>query len=88
MNLKPGGAERLRKRLASDPNFANQNQDLVVRFEWVRFTILGSLFSTMTPDSYLRRLLMVIGMRTLMTLLQSFPTLLMSHLERSTTILG
>ena len=31
MNLKPGGAERLRKKLASDSNFANQNQSVVDR---------------------------------------------------------
>src|SRR6476620_10519100 len=31
MNLKPGGAERLRKKLASDSNFANQNRSVVDR---------------------------------------------------------
>ena len=72
MNLKPGGAERLRKKLASDSNFVNKKTKLL-SIEWVRFTILGSLFSTTTPDSYLRRLLMVIGMLTLMTLLQIIP---------------
>jgi hypothetical protein len=29
MNLKPGGAERLRKKLASDSNFADQNRPVV-----------------------------------------------------------
>ena len=31
MNLKPGGAERLRKKLASDSNFADQNRPVVDR---------------------------------------------------------
>ena len=75
MNLKPGGAERLRKKLASDSKLWKSKSSLL-SIELVRFMILGSLFSTMTPDSYLRRLLMAIGMRTLMTLVHAFPTLL------------
>ena len=29
MNLKPGGADRLRKKLASDSNFVNKNQAII-----------------------------------------------------------
>ena len=45
MNLKPGGAERLRKKLASDSNFANQNQSVVDRVGTVhdlRFVIFDN----------------------------------------------
>ena len=47
MNLKPGGAERMRKRLASDPNFANANQnqsviDRVGTIHDLRFTIFDN----------------------------------------------
>lgn len=43
--LKPGGAERLRKKLASDANFANQNQAVVDRVGTVhdlRFVIFDN----------------------------------------------
>ena len=36
MQLKPGGAERLRKKMASDPNFANRNQKLVDHLDMLR----------------------------------------------------
>jgi hypothetical protein len=42
MKLKPGGAERLRKKLASDSNFANSEESLMDRVGTVhdlRFTI-------------------------------------------------
>jgi len=45
MNLKPGGAERLRKRLASDSRFGNQNQvfaDRVGTLHDMRFTIFDN----------------------------------------------
>src|SRR6476661_2368374 len=45
MNLKPGGAERMRKKLASDSNFAGQNQAVVDRVGTVhdlRFTIFDN----------------------------------------------
>jgi hypothetical protein len=45
MNLKPGGAERLRKKLASDSNFANQNNAVVDRvgtLHDMRFTIFDN----------------------------------------------
>ena len=47
MNLKPGGAERMRKKLASNPKFANQNQNLavidrVVQFHDLRFIIFDN----------------------------------------------
>jgi hypothetical protein len=45
MNLKPGGAERLRKKLASNSNFANQNQSVVDRVGTVhdlRFVIFDN----------------------------------------------
>ena len=45
MNLKPGGAERLRKKLASDSNFGNQNQAVVDRVGTVhdlRFVIFDN----------------------------------------------
>ena len=47
MNLKPGGAERMRNKLASDPNFANQNQnqaviDRVGTIHDFRFTIFDN----------------------------------------------
>ena len=35
MRLKSGGAERLRKKMASDPNFASRNQKLVDRLGMV-----------------------------------------------------
>jgi hypothetical protein len=45
MNLKPGGAERLRKKLASDSNFGGQNQAVVDRVGTVhdlRFVIFDN----------------------------------------------
>ena len=45
MNLKPGGAERLRKKLASDSRFGNQNQifaDRVGTLHDMRFTIFDN----------------------------------------------
>ena len=45
MQLKPGGAERLRKKMASDPNFADENRKLVERLGTVhdmRFIILDN----------------------------------------------
>jgi len=45
MNLKPGGAERLRKKLASDSRFGNQNQVVVDRvgtLHDMRFTIFDN----------------------------------------------
>ena len=45
MNLKPGGAERLRKKLSSDSNFANQNNAVVDRvgtLHDMRFTIFDN----------------------------------------------
>ena len=35
MKLKPGGAERLRKKMTSDPNFASRNQKLADRLGMV-----------------------------------------------------
>ncbi|MGC2575754.1 MAG: hypothetical protein WA364_29975 [Candidatus Nitrosopolaris sp.] len=35
MQLKPGGAERLREKMASDANFASRNQKLVDRLGMV-----------------------------------------------------
>ena len=53
MNLKPGGAERLRKKLASNSKFGNQNQAVVDRIGTVhdlRFVIFDNdtrlLFAT------------------------------------------
>jgi hypothetical protein len=45
MNLKPGGAERLRKKLASDSRFGNQNQifaDRVGTLHDMRFTVFDN----------------------------------------------
>ena len=45
MNLKPGGAERLRKLLASEPKFTSQNQPLIDRMGTVhdmRFVIFDN----------------------------------------------
>jgi hypothetical protein len=45
MDLKPGGAERLRKKLASDSRFGNQNQVVVDRvgtLHDMRFTIFDN----------------------------------------------
>ena len=45
MDLKPGGAERLRKKLASDSRFGNQNQVIVDRvgtLHDMRFTIFDN----------------------------------------------
>ena len=45
MQLKPGGAERLRKKLVSDPNFTGQNQKLIERLGTVhdlRFLIFDN----------------------------------------------
>ena len=45
MNLKPGGAERLRKKMASDSNFANENNAVVDRvgtLHDMRFTIFDN----------------------------------------------
>ena len=45
MNLKPGGADRLRKKLASDSNFANSEGSLMDRVGTVhdlRFTIFDN----------------------------------------------
>jgi hypothetical protein len=45
MNLKPGGAERMRKKLASDSNFAKQNEPIVDRvgtLHDMRFTIFDN----------------------------------------------
>jgi len=45
MQLKPGGAERLRKKMTSDPNFVGQNQKLVDRLGTVhdlRFAIFDN----------------------------------------------
>jgi hypothetical protein len=45
LNLKPGGAERLRKKLASGSNFADQNKSVVDRvgtLHDMRFTIFDN----------------------------------------------
>jgi hypothetical protein len=45
MNLKPGGAEDLRKKLASDSNFASKNQVVIDRVGTIhdfRFTIFDN----------------------------------------------
>ena len=59
MKLKPGGADRLRKKLASDSNFANQNQSVVDRVGTVhdlRFVIFDNdtrlLFATTFDDDW------------------------------------
>ena len=59
MNLKPGGAERLRKKLASDSKFANQNQvfaDRIGTLHDLRFVIFDNdtrlLFATTFDDDW------------------------------------
>ena len=59
MNLKPGGAERLRKKLASDSNFADQNRPVVDRvgtLHDMRFVIFDNdtrlLFATTFDDDW------------------------------------
>ena len=80
MKLKPGGAERLSNCWAADSKFANKNEVFyrsgryASRYEVPEFLIT-------TPNFYLRRLLMVIGIHTLMTLEPSFWIKLIWHLE-------
>ena len=59
MKLKPGGAERLRKKLASDSKFANQNQvfaDRIGTLHDLRFVIFDNdtrlLFATTFDDDW------------------------------------
>ena len=59
MNLKPGGAERLRKKLASDSKFGNENNAVVDRvgtLHDMRFTIFDNdtrlLFATTFDDDW------------------------------------
>ena len=59
MNLKPGGAERLRKKLASSSKFGNQNQvfaDRIGTLHDLRFVIFDNdtrlLFATTFDDDW------------------------------------
>ena len=59
MNLKPGGAERLRKKLASNSKFGNQNQvyaDRIGTLHDLRFVIFDNdtrlLFATTFDDDW------------------------------------
>ena len=59
MKLKPGGAERLRKKLASDSKFTNQNQvfaDRIGTLHDLRFVIFDNdtrlLFATTFDDDW------------------------------------
>jgi hypothetical protein len=59
MNLKPGGAERLRKKLASNSKFGNQNQgyaDRIGTLHDFRFTIFDNgtrlLFASTFDDDW------------------------------------
>jgi hypothetical protein len=59
MNLKPGGADRLRKKLASDSKFGNQNQvfaDRIGTLHDLRFVIFDNdtrlLFATTFDDDW------------------------------------